>query len=476
MDVFDVPVPNHGSTHFPALLAREAARCRGAAALRVGWLVAAMTILGCPGGSSPQVSPTDPIVSLAAEPSELRPGESVTLRPVFTAGDGRIEPGIGPVISGGAYAVGPFSTAVTFRLVVDLPSSFFSRELRVPFRYRGRVASLTPGAARAHHGTARLSDGRILIVGGDSPHSVSWWDSEVFDPVTGLFTPAGQLSSTRTATAVVALPAGGALRIGGSTNEVGYEIMTRVEEWDPAKRTWSITGHLASARRTLTATRFPDGRVLVAGGGEIDVPGSEVWVPGTGSRPPAGDMVDRRSLHTATLLADGRVLIAGGLGASGSAAAQAEVFDPATETFAPTGSLVEARYGHAAVLLPDGRVLVLGGLNTPDASVLPSAELWDPATGQFTRTGDLATPREGPVAVLLGSGEVLVAGGLVSRASAVADLEIWDPATGAFRSAAAALPGPRAGLSAHLLDDARVLLVGGEPGNEFPVAGAFLFE
>src|SRR5690606_29113899 len=100
----------------------------------------------------------------------------------------------------------------------------------------------------------------------------------------------------------------------------------------------------------------------VATGGPVDRRDAELWVPGAGARSPANSMLRRRAAHTATPFPDGRVLLAGGydLG-TGDAIASCEWFDPATETFVPGPELREARFYHAAVPLDDGRLLVVGG-------------------------------------------------------------------------------------------------------------------
>src|SRR5438034_1381370 len=93
---------------------------------------------------------------------------------------------------------------------------------------------------------------------------------------------------------------------------------------------------------------------------------------------PSGSMATARELHTATRLPDGRVLVAGGYGGGGSYLASAEIYDPASGTWATTGSMGHKRGSHTATLLPDGRVLVAGGYGP---LVLASAEIYDPASG-----------------------------------------------------------------------------------------------
>ena len=82
------------------------------------------------------------------------------------------------------------------------------------------------------------------------------------------------------------------------------------EIYDPTSDSWTFTNPMAQGRNGHTSTLLPNGKVLVAGGGD------------TG---------------------DGRVF------------ATAELYDPATGTWSPTGSMADRRSGHSATLLPDGK-------------------------------------------------------------------------------------------------------------------------
>ena len=77
----------------------------------------------------------------------------------------------------------------------------------------------------------------------------------------------------------------------------------------------------------------------------------------------------------------------------------------------------------------------------------------------------MAEPRILPTATLLQDGRVLVVGGIASDGTAVASAELWDPDTRQF-SPAGSLARPQIGHAAALLQDGRVLIVGGEDGRE----------
>lgn len=114
-------------------------------------------------------------------------------------------------------------------------------------------------------------------------------------------------------------------------------------------------------------------------------------------------------------------------------------FVTAQSFFEFTGSMTVSRPRHSATLMQDGKVLVAGGFTEiPGEMVsvpaLSSAEVYDPATGRFTRTGDMANPRGGHQAILLEDGRVMILGGRHRYGGELdaTSFELFDPATGRF--------------------------------------------
>ena len=238
---------------------------------------------------------------------------------------------------------------------------------------------------------------------------------------------------------------------------------------------------MAGTRIGFSATRLPDGRVLIAGGwrGREATDTAEVYDPATRRFAATGKMSGPRGGHTATLLRDGRVLLAGGGDGRGPHAAS-EIYDPRTGTFAPGPSLATPRYKHAAALLADGRVLLVGGSDARDwKGQLDSAEIFDPRTKTFSSAGKLAGTRFKlkESMVVLPDGKVLVTGG--NRLIESFDPE-WekaarfDPATGRFEEEGM-IDAARHYGTATALRDGGVLIVGGYEDAPRVMASTWLY-
>jgi Galactose oxidase, central domain len=168
-----------------------------------------------------------------------------------------------------------------------------------------------------------------------------------------------------------------------------------------------------------------------------------------------GDMITPRTSHTATLLNTGQVLVTGGSGYGGNdGISSAELYDPGKGSFIATGSLRTARKFHTATLLPDGKVLITGGRRiSADRDGVASAEIYNPATRTFTPAGNMTVPRAGHTATLLNNGRVLIVGGFYRHASA----EVYDPVSGTFTTTGDMNAGIF-GSAATLLPEGKVLV------------------
>ena len=289
---------------------------------------------------------------------------------------------------------------------------------------------------RTTHTATLLSNGKVLVAGGHIAASGSTATCELYDPAVGRWTQTGAMATSRGAHTAILLLNGKVLVVGGYNRNTGSAVST-AELYDPVAGTWTATGSLISARDNHTATLLLDGKVLVTGGAAdnlayASLSSAEVYDPQTGNWKATATMNYARQYQTATLLPNGRVLVAGG-GNLSYFDSSAEIYDPAAGAWTVTGSLAFARGIHTATLLPDGRVLVTGGNhNTQAASTivpLASSEIYDPAGGIWLPTGALNNNRSTHTATLLPSGQVLItAGYYVSGPSWLSSAEIDDSA------------------------------------------------
>src|SRR5262249_36671798 len=113
-------------------------------------------------------------------------------------------------------------------------------------------------------------------------------------------------------------------------------------------------------------------------------------------------------------------------------------------------------------LLADGKVLAAGGANSNGP--LACADVYDPNTLQWTSANPMHTPRAGHTATLLPNGKVLVAGGLASQAdpptNTLSSAELYDRDSGTWRPTGAMIE-PRSDHTAPLLPNGDVLVAGG---------------
>jgi hypothetical protein len=286
-----------------------------------------------------------------------------------------------------------------------------------------------------------LRDGRVLFAGGDACGSANATEvsAELYDPTTGTFSPTGSMAASRSQHAATLLADGRVLvagGIGGERASVGGFILasyrgadtdsyqtaavdsflTTAEIYDPTTGRFSETGSMTSPHRGHTMTLLKDGSVLVVGnGGESSPAGkiADLYDPATGKWSRTGSMNQGRWLQTATLLEDGRVLIVGGRTPNDSVRASAEIYDPRSGQFSVTGRMSEGRQKHTATRLQNGRVLVTGGYWSDGQkwNILSSTEIYDPATESFASTGSMGAPRDSHTATLLEDGRVLIVGG-----------------------------------------------------------------
>ena len=205
-----------------------------------------------------------------------------------------------------------------------------------------------------------------------------------------------------------------------------------------------------------------DGRVLIAGGTTVPdsapdaLASAELYTRSSDSVALAGgNMTAPRIQNAAVTLLDGKVLIVGGAGwgagstANNTPSTSADLFDATSNTFAGTANpLTTARAGIRAALAWDGRVVITSGGEA-------TADIYDPVKDTFTNVPLLAVHTYGFI-VRMRDGRVMVGAG----DGGVTACEIFDPAQNKFLPAAPLNQG-RSMLTAHLLPDGHIMVIGG---------------
>lgn len=197
---------------------------------------------------------------------------------------------------------------------------------------------VTASAARAGHTMTRLGDevgADVLIVGGRDETGAPVAQAELYRPLRQAFEPVdgALLAVPRWGHTAVRLPGGSVLIIGGVTLDAddAQVPVSTLELYDPVQGVFTDAGDLpASAGLTgMSVSPLPDGRVLLSGGydagGEpvrtahiasLDSLSGTVNVSGTDS------LSVPRAGHGAALLCDGTILVVGGSGDPGAPAAE----------------------------------------------------------------------------------------------------------------------------------------------------------
>ncbi len=115
-------------------------------------------------------------------------------------------------------------------------------------------------------GTATLlGNGKVLLAGGLTAGGLAA-STELYDPTTGLFAPTGSLITARQYPSAALLTSGKVLLIGGFNSLVAGGYLLSTELFDPVTETFSPAGSLLVGRMQSTVTVLSDGTVLAVGG------------------------------------------------------------------------------------------------------------------------------------------------------------------------------------------------------------------
>jgi hypothetical protein len=377
----------------------------------VGLLLSVLAGCGGGGGGGSQPANEPAISQFTSDRSAYFVGDDAQLTAVFTNGTGRIQPDDIPVQSGQTVTIPSLQLSIRYQLVVSNGTQTVTRDLNLDVSYRERIRTVAMPFARAEHAAVRLSDGRVLIFGGED-NSSAFPDS--------------------------------------------------VWAFDPRTEQFSQIGALATGRVGFVARSLNNGDILVVGGARAlnASPAAELIDGTTGAATPIPNAPHHnRSFAAATLLMDGTVLISGGTRSAG-ADNTLEIYDPVTRSFTLLpATMAIGRYDHTAVRIDQRRVLIYGGFTTDGQPAPP--EIYDPVSGTSTLL-PAAEPdlRARHTAHTMQDGGVLIIGGENNDGLPTNSVLRFDPSSGVFQSFQS-FATPRSSLALGRLVDARILVTGG---------------
>ncbi|HKE44065.1 MAG TPA: galactose oxidase-like domain-containing protein, partial [Steroidobacteraceae bacterium] len=269
-------------------------------------------------------------------------------------------------------------------------------------------------------GHVELADGRILVVGGHISAHTGIPDANIFNPATETWTSVASMQFPRWYPTATRLPDGRVLVNSGETN-CDRCFVTTPEIYNPATNTWSqLTGAQQSLPYYPHLYVLPDGRLLATSTSENPIASrvlnlaTQTW-----------SMVDPSNTFdggSSAMYLPGKFLKAGTSANPDSpppsSARTAYVLDMTQQVPAwrAVASMQFPRTYGTLSLLPDGNVLMTGGGRTTNATDVANAvleaELWSPTTETWTTLAAMHAPRlYHSNALLLPDGRLLIVGG-----------------------------------------------------------------
>ncbi len=145
---------------------------------------------------------------------------------------------------------------------------------------------------RVGHTVTLLNSGMVLVAGGGELFVASIQASaELYNPATGTFSITGSMTSARENHAATLLNNGMVLMSGGYWSAASVSAFASTEVYNPATGSFAFAGNLSNARAFHTSTLLNDGMVLIAGGSTSSDPAftalasAELFAPTTFSPP-----------------------------------------------------------------------------------------------------------------------------------------------------------------------------------------------
>ena len=275
---------------------------------------------------------------------------------------------------------------------------------------------------------------KVMITGGDENGEPST-STLIYDVTADSFQRGPEMTTKRrnhsSATLSAVVSCGIIIVCGGLDS--GFDGECSCEMFDSETNSFGKIGWLNCKRAGNAAVALDDGSVFIFGGddGETNHYHSvDMYDPTTGEFTEGeSEMLSARSNHTANAISNERILICGGW-IGYLVLHSTEIYDIKTDSFSAGPDLIVERCDHASTTLLDGRVLITGGSDiNNDFDCLTSTEFYDPKTNSFIVGPQMLVARRGHSSSLLEDGRVLIIGG---HGDASTTTEIYDPKTNSF--------------------------------------------
>jgi hypothetical protein len=121
-----------------------------------------------------------------------------------------------------------------------------------------------------------LLNGKVLVAGGEQEDTGRFNSARLYDPASGLFLPTGSMMRARANHTATLLPDGSVLMAGGESQNCDFDgasiscwfsgTESSMELYDPVQGVFTNAGNMSASRELHTATLLNNGDVLIAGG------------------------------------------------------------------------------------------------------------------------------------------------------------------------------------------------------------------
>lgn len=134
------------------------------------------------------------------------------------------------------------------------------------------------------------------MAAGGTNSSSSLSSAELYNPITGVWTPTAPLATARNSFKAVLLQNGKVLAVGGVSGDQGNLPLATAELYNPVGAIWAPTGSLATARSSFGVAILSGGKILTSGGfgTTAELGSSELYNPVSGSWSAAASLVTPR--------------------------------------------------------------------------------------------------------------------------------------------------------------------------------------